>query len=163
MKKVLFLLCAAFAVMAFSAERAEAARMTILYGNGPEFQKMYNLPDSVSNRLAEEYEGLQVQEFGISFEQFSLFYVPIWNYGEREYALYDKDSKTIYPFTAEETEELEQLAKELGYELPNEVPGLSFWNRIGGKLVLLVVLAGIGGFLLWKKRQAEEAEGRIEE
>ncbi|MDE5944014.1 MAG: hypothetical protein K2G93_00290 [Rikenella sp.] len=148
MKKIYFFLCALFLMGAASVGQASAKRITILYGNGPEFQKMYNLPDSLTSE-----EGNPL-EFGITFEQFSLFYVPIWNYGEKEWAVYDAKARTIYTL---DEETLAEFGDDYGWDVA-KMPALSFWNAIGGKLVLLLVLGAIGGFLLWKKAQEENAK-----
>lgn len=151
MKKIYFILCALFLMGAASINRAEAKGIPILYGNGPEFQKLYDLPDSL---VSEEGNPL---EFGITFEQFSLFYVPIWNYGEKEWAVFDaKEGKAGTIYTLDE-ENLADFSEEFGWDL-SEMPAISFWNAVGGKLVLLVVIGAICGFLLWKKAQEEKQE-----
>ncbi len=137
--------------MGLSSNRAEA-RMTILYGNGPEFERMYDLPDSL---VSEEGNPL---EFGVTFDQFSLFYVPIWNYGQTEYAVYDSKAKTIYEL---DEEDVAAFKEEYGWELP-EKPSLSFWNRIGGKLVLLAVAAALLGIWMWKRRSEDTQEQQPE-
>lgn len=143
--KKFFLFCALLIASAAMTQQA-AARGTILYGNGPEFQQMYDLPDSLTSEAGNPLE------FGVGFEQFSLFYVPIWNYGDTEYAVYDAETRTIYSLDEEDVEAFKQ---EYGWELP-EKPGLSFWNRIGGKLILLVVLAAVVAGWLMKNRESGE-------
>ena len=148
MKKIYFILCALFLMGAASLGQASAKGITILYGNGPEFQKVYNLPDSVTSP-----DG-NTLEFGIEFEQFSLFYVPIWNYGEKEWAVFDKKANTIYSL---DEETIAEFQEEYGWDL-SKMPALSFWNAIGGKLILLVVLCGIGyfAFTKWQENQQKE-------
>ena len=149
MKKIYLTLCAAFVLaLGLLTESAEARRATILYGHGPEFQKMYDLPDSVT------LDNGHTLQFGVGFEQFSLFYVPIWNYGERQYAVYDAADKTIYTL---DDEDIDGFATEYGWDLPKD-PKLSFWNRIGGKLILLLVIAAIGGYYWWKQNQDDTTE-----
>lgn len=133
--------------MGLSAGEAQA-RVTILYGNGPEFEQMYDLPDSLTSEAGNPLQ------FGVAFDQFSLFYVPIWNYGETEYAVYDSEAKTIYTL---DEEDLAAFKEEYDWKLP-EKPGLSFWNRIGGKLVVLAVLAALLGVWMWKSAGDEETE-----
>lgn len=149
MKKFYLAISAAFVLaLALLAAPAEARRATILYGNGPEFQKMYDLPDSVT------LDNGHTLQFGIAFEQFSLFYVPIWNYGTTEYAVYDAADRTIYTLDAED---IADFQAEYGWELP-KTPKLSFWNRIGGKLVALLVIGALVCFGLWKQQQTEAAD-----
>lgn len=95
--------------------------------------------------------------FGLTFEQFSLFYVPIWNYGEVEYALYDDANQTIYSL---EEEDVAFLKDEYGWEL-DENPSLSLWNRFGGKLILLVVILLVVVGWIWKNKEnkGETANG----
>lgn len=135
--------------MGLSGNRAEAASIPIFYGCGPEFERVYDVPTSL---LSEEGNPLK---FGVSFKQFSLFHVPIWNYGQTEYAVYDSKAKTIYEL---DEADVAALKEEYGWELP-EKPGLSFWNRIGGKLVLLGVVAAWFGIAMWKgKRRSGETQ-----
>lgn len=150
MKKTLLFFAALFITLTVSSQRAEAAGIPILYGNGPEFEQLYELPDSVVTD-----EGAHVN-FGLGFEQFSLFYIPIWNYGTVEYALYDEANSTIYSL---DEEDVAYFTEEYGLELA-EKPELSFWNRIGGKLIVLAVI--VVAFLVWGWRHKDDEEETTE-
>lgn len=144
MKKVL-LFCVLGLMFSLSS-LSVSARATIIYGNGPEFQELTVLPDSV------KMDGHHVN-YGIAFEQFALFYIPIWNYGEPEFAVYADGNSTIYSL---EHEDLEYLQQEYGVAIDEASLKLSFWNRFGGKLVVLGVLViALLGYL-WTRRGDEE-------
>lgn len=148
MKK--FFLCCALLIASTAVTEQAAARVSVLYGNGPEFQQMFNLPDSLKSEAGNPLE------FGVGFEQFSVFYVPIWNYGTTEYAVYDATARMIYSL---DEEDVLTFKEEYGWELPTK-PELSFWNRLGGKLILLAVLAAAAAVWLMKhkdNRQSEES------
>lgn len=149
--KLTKLFIAVICVFAMSTLKANA-KMVILYGNGPEFELLTELPDSVTSE-----DGNHLN-FGITFEQFSVFGVPIWNYGECTYALYDKANETIYSIDEETIAYLKET-----YNLTiEEEPKPGFWNRFGGKILVLIIIVGALVFL-WKKHENDEEESQQQE
>lgn len=148
MRKSMFVLVMSLVVAMCSVQDGQA-RARITYGNGPEFQELQVLPDSV------EIDGCHVN-YGVTFEQFSLFTVPIWNYGTVEYALFAEDNNTIYSM---DDEDLAYLVEE--YKVPvglTTLGQLSFWNKIGGKLVVLAVLLIFGAIYWFTKHNRDQKE-----
>lgn len=143
MKKYLFGLVTVISLSLLSVQKAQAG-IPVLYGNGLEFEQLATLPDSVT------VEGEHVN-FGLSFDQFSLFYIPVWNYGDVEYAVYADGSNTVYSL---EEDELGYLIQEYGLTVEDN-PQLSFWNRVGGKLTLGGALLVILVFTLYRRARNE--------
>jgi hypothetical protein len=133
----------------FVAETA-SAKGVIIYGTGPHFETKVKLPDEVI------LEGKHVN-FGVAYEQFSIFWVPIWNYGDLEYALIEDSGDVAYSI---DDETMEILQEDYGIEISGD-PSISFWNKIGGKLIWGAVLL----FILWgyigKKKKGEETEEEV--
>ena len=128
----LFLLLSTICIIA-SISGAHAARIPVFYGNGLEFEELQQLPDSVVSDAGNKIT------FGLSFEQFSIFSVPLWNYGVIEYAVYEDAIETIYYI---DNETAQEFADKYQFTLSEE-PTLSFWNKIGGKLIggaLIIIL-----------------------
>ncbi len=81
-------------------------------------------------------------DVGYRHKQISILWVPIWNY-EGEYCLTNKARDTYYDILPEEKKFL--AAK---HDIDFDANPLSFWDKIGGKLVLglLILLALYGTF-----------------
>lgn len=97
-------------------------------------QFVAELPDD-STFMAAEY-GAHL-DMGYKYKQFWLVWVPIWNY-EGEYCLMIKGKEDV--FFSITPEELKAYKEKYKLDLP-ENP-LSFWNKIGGKLIV-GALAGL--------------------
>jgi hypothetical protein len=150
MKKVIFTLTLLGGL--FFAASAVSARGVIIYSNGEKVEVTKTLPDSIS--IDDKHVNL-----GVMYEQFSIFWVPMWNYGETKYVFLNEEENLYYD--AEE-EYLRYLRDELKINVPQE-PSIGFWNKIGGKMIWAVVLALIiYGSLPSRKREkkddGEEAE-----
>ena len=152
MKKALLTL-ALIVTFIFTAETASAGGV-IIYGSGLTCEKQKELP-------AEAIINGHHVDFGVAYEQFSLFGIPVWNYGTTYYALISSDGKTVYEVAEEDKE---YLTEEYGIDFSSE-PKISFWNRIGGKLVWIVVIFLIffGGKIGKKNKEVEDEESLEEE
>jgi hypothetical protein len=73
------------------------------------------------------------------YNEYGAVWIPVWN-EDGKYALANEAEDLIYDLEAAETAELKDKHK-----LDATVSPLSFWNKIGGKLLLV----GIIGFLVW--------------
>ena len=93
-----------------------------------------NLPDS-ADYFSEEYNGYI--DLAYKYEQLWVLWVPIWNSnGTYCYSIKGKD---VYFDISEE--ELKAIEEEFGYSLSsNPIP---FWDKIGGKLLLILIAGGI--------------------
>lgn len=120
------------------------AKGVIVYHNGPKFETLKELPADVM------VEGEHVN-IGVSYDQFGIFWLPLWNYGTPEYTLVADDEETAWALT---DEDIESIKKEYNIELP-ENPGPSLWNKIGLKpLVVLLIFMIVWGYL--KKEKTDE-------
>lgn len=108
-----------------------------IYGYKLISQTIYQLPDSVKVR------GLHVN-FGVAYEQSSIFGIPIWNYNMPEYVLVSNNDKDVYKLTKEN---LTYLKKEYAINI-DKMPVVAFWNRLGGKFILggVLILVSVGGY-----------------
>jgi hypothetical protein len=144
MKNVLLTFCF-LVVFVFSAETV-SARGVIVYSTGPHFETKQKLP------VEETIDGKHVN-FGVAYDQFSIFWIPIWNYGETEYALITDDGENAYSM---DQESLQYLKEQYDIDT-NSTPSISFWNKIGGKLIwIAVILLIIWGSVGNKKEKEEE-------
>ena len=142
MKKILTLALFASFIFCF-ANKAEAKGIPIPVSFGGEkFNTIMDLPNT------EEFtddKGNYVN-IGVLYKQLSLVWVPMWNW-EVQYCLTieGKDDECYYATK----EEVEEFAGEYftanNIELPDASP--SFWNRIGGKIVWLLVI----GFFIFRR------------
>jgi hypothetical protein len=123
-----------------------SAKGVIIYSTGPHFETVQELPAD------ETVEGKHVN-FGIAYDQFSIFWIPIWNYGTTEYVLVCDDGDSAYSLSEEN---LEYISEKYGIDTKS-APSISFWNRIGGKLIwIAVILFIIWGLVGKKKKEPEE-------
>jgi len=124
MKKA-FLTLALFGALFLTANTASAGGVPIiLYSSGEKIEVVKQLPDDAL------IDGQHVN-LGVMYDQFSIFWIPMWNYGEKKFVLVNNKKDTYYEFTEED---VEILKNEFNVIVP-EKPTIGFWNRIGGKLV----------------------------
>jgi hypothetical protein len=155
MKKVIFSI-ALFSALFITANNVSAG-VVIFYSNGQKIDVVQKLPKEVI--IDKKHVNL-----GVMYDQFAIFWIPLWNYGETKYVLINDKEDTYYDL---DEEDLEMLRSEYDVKI-SEKPSIDFWNKIGGKLIGLVVL----GFILfgyWAKRKvivkgkAEDPEEEEEE
>lgn len=127
MKKITLLL---FFLLSFIFIQKSNAKGVIVYHNGPQLELFSALPaDAVMD------DGSHVN-IGIMYDQFGLFWMPLWNYSEPKYVLVSDDEKTYWEYT---DTELQEIAKSYDISL-HENPSPSLWNKIGLKPVLIILL-----------------------
>ena len=145
MKKVI-LTFALFSALFFTANTV-SAKGIIIYSNGEKIEVIKKLPADAT--IDDTHVNL-----GVMYDQFSIFWVPIWNYGETKYVFINDKENTYYDVTAED---IEILKTDFDVNIP-EKPSIGFWNKTGGKLILGIVIAGaIFGWWITRKDD-EEAE-----
>ena len=97
-------------------------------------------------------------DVGYRHKQISILWVPIWNY-EGEFCLTNKNKDTYYDILP-----LEKKMLSATYKIDFESNPLSFWDKIGGKLVWgLVLVLALYGSLGRKKGEKEEAPAEPED
>ncbi|MDR0863937.1 MAG: hypothetical protein LBO74_03275 [Candidatus Symbiothrix sp.] len=155
MKKTL-LICVCIVSLLFVVQTVSARGIPVIYSNG--------LTCEVKEKLPEEaiIDGSHV-DFGISFDQFAIFWIPLWNYGTTNYAYIDKAHDTVYEIDTNDSEEAGFLKENYNIDI-TKAPKISFWNAIGGKLIALAVIALLVWGSLKSKKDDKEKEAReIEE
>lgn len=133
MKKIL--LAVLITAGAMCAAQSASARGVIIYSTGEKLDVVQKFPQEVVDNDGEHFN------LGVYFNQFSIFWVPMWNYGESKF-VFVNDAGDAY-FDVDESD-FKWLKEEHGIDVPAKpVPG--FWNRIGGKIIWIAVIA----FALW--------------
>lgn len=119
----------------------------ILYSDGEEVEKVIDLPMREEFQIQTQDGNWYHADLGILHEQFSIFWVPLYNHGTEKYVLYTDQKIGEYDFTYAEldNEDIANLQSEFG-GIPS-TPELTFWDVIGGKLLALLL---IGGFIFIK-------------
>ncbi len=126
-----------------------SARGIIIYGNGDELSTLEKLPTEFMNDSGEHYN------FGVYYKSFSLFWLPVWNYGEYKYALVNDAEDSWIELSIEEAKE---LGEELNFEVADK-PTLPLGVRIGLKpVILLLILFGLYSFISGKKKKKAGGE-----
>jgi hypothetical protein len=134
MKKVI-LTISLFVVLCFMANNA-SAKIVFLYSNGEKVDLVEKLPEDAM--LDNEHVNL-----GVMYSQFSMFWLPLWNYGETKYVLINDRKNTYFDLSAED---LEILKSDYNIDIPENYT-IGFWDRVGGKLclcALIIVIAILG-------------------
>ncbi|MDR0829778.1 MAG: hypothetical protein LBN95_06670 [Prevotellaceae bacterium] len=129
----------------FFAANSVSARGIIFYSNGVKIEVAQELPAELTVG-----EGEHVN-LGVMYEQFSIFWVPMWNYGETKYVLINDAKDTYYDLDAED---FETLKTDFNVTVP-ETPSIGFWNKIGGKIIwCALILAAVFGW--WTSRKDDD-------
>lgn len=93
-------------------------------------EEVQDLPNDESLLEAGTYLNL-----GYLYKEYGAVFVPVWN-TSGTYVLINEDKTLYYEITEAQLEELKKT-----YNLELKPHPLSFWKKIGGKLVFLVVIA----------------------
>lgn len=120
--------------------RVEAQPVFFTFG-GEKTHKIADFPDTEEFRTPDRLFG-QFVDAGVIYKQITIFFLPLWNYDIR-WAGYIPNSSQYVPLTRSE---LEELATRANVSLPLN-PELPLWDRIGGKLILALLLV-----ILWLYR-----------
>lgn len=109
-----------------------------------------DLPDS-AQFYSDEYNAYV--DIGYIYKQFWAVWIPLWNY-DGKYCLVATGKDVYFDITEEE---LKQYKETYNLDLP-ENP-VSLWNKIGGKVLLLLMIAGgIWAYTGKKKSSADKEE-----
>lgn len=132
--------------LSIAAAPKASAKGLIIYSNGEELKTLHELPEE-----AKMDDGTHVN-LGVHYESFSLFWMPVWNYGEYKYALVNDAEDTWYELSEEE---LKALATEYKLDLP-ATPELPLLTQIGLKpVIIIVVLFFIVSYFLPNEEEEE--------
>ena len=114
----------------------DAMATDIIYSNGETFIKVLDLPKDYE---MEYNERVYHADLGIKFYQFSLFWIPLFNYGEKKY-VYLNERKDDYVFIELTSDDVSELQDIYGSSVIPSDPELPFWDVWGGKMVLILII-----------------------
>lgn len=141
MKKIIFLFSLIISLLVIQDAKAKGV---IVYHNGPMFKTAKQLP------AASEIDGKHVN-LGIAYEQFGIFWLPLWNYGETRYVLVSDDEESAWEL---DSQQLAGLKSEYSLDIP-ENPSIPFWEKVGLKPVaIILLLVIIWSYLPGKRKKA---------
>ena len=131
MKKTLFLF--AFTLIISSISYSKGA---VPYCSGCEYVELIqDLPNDDDLYSAEYDAHLDV---GFIYKQFWLVWIPIWNY-DGQYCFKLEGTEDTYFEMSEEDKTWLTENYDVDFSSTNPI---SFWNKIGGKLLLILILIG---------------------
>ncbi len=143
---------ALLAAIALAPVSAQAKGLPIFYSTGSEktvtVAKFPQTPDFA-------YQG-QHFDPGVLYKQVSLMFIPLWNYDLEWCGVIDENNVLEIS-----KEELDGLAQAANITLPSEMK-IPLWDAIGGKALVLVLLAG-GAFYLLGSNKSSGTPARKEE
>ena len=130
------------------------ARGIIFYSAGEEIEKVYDLPQTEEYEIQANDHNWYHADLGVMHKQFSLFWIPLWNYGEEKYVLYTDKKIGNYDLTYADLtdDDIQYLHEEFGVSL---TPSLPFWDVYGGKLVAIAIIVLIYLLSLHKTQEQE--------
>lgn len=138
MKQKLFLIV--FLVIAAAANVSAKGGIPIIYSNGEEIENAYILPYKNEYFIQADDGNWYHANVGVLHEQFSLFWIPLVNYGTEKYVLYTDTKVGEYDHVYVELsdDDIEYLQSEFADFSPT--PKLPFWDAWGGKLLVLGII-----------------------
>ena len=129
MKKIILLLLP----LLFAFSNDVNARAKIPFGKAEKLDLVKDLPDT-ENYLLENGNYLDLAQF---YEVFQIAWVPIWTTKDPVLVGYDKELDEYYDLTEEQLSGIlteNELKKD-------DLLGLGVWTKLGGKAILLIILA----------------------
>lgn len=148
MKRVKIIIIAIFCL--FTLNTNAKIPIPILYGLGEEISLVKELPQDQEFTIQADNGRWYHANLGVMHEQFSLFSIPIYNFGTYRYVLYTDTKIGKYDYTYLDLSQQDIAYLQTMYSgIPNE-PELPFWDSIGGKIVIIGV--GIILFLFLVKK-----------
>lgn len=127
-----------------TTESAEARRGGFISFGGEKITKIADLPDTEDYQL----ESGEYVDVGYMYKQVSIVFIPVWNY-DLQWCGYI-DDETYMDATKED---LDAMAEAAGVTIPDA--SLPFWDSIGGKLVLVLL---VGAFIAYSVFSSDDDE-----
>jgi hypothetical protein len=131
-------------ILCFALFYSAQANAGMLSFGGESFITVADLPDTAEY----QNENGENVDIGYLYKSITIFFVPIWNYDGRFVGVIEGNTSTYLNF---EQQQIAQLVAGANLLLPEE-PVLDFWNRVGGKIVFLLVV-GYLVFSFYQKQQ----------
>lgn len=91
-------------------------------------------------------------KLGYYYKEYGAVFIPAWN-SEGQYVLTNESEDMYYELSAEQIQELKDTHK---IELPSGNP-LSFWKKIGGKIIFILIIGAIIWGMIPEKDEPEKA------
>ncbi len=125
-------------VSVFCLFNMKASAIPVFYSYGNAVTTVKELPNTEDFELETKNGTTKHCDLGVMHQEFAIFGIPIWNYGDYKYVLFHDNGDDFDYITLgkDEIEALQSLYSEI-----SDNPELPFWNTIGGKLLVLGVLA----------------------
>jgi hypothetical protein len=129
----------------------------IVYSSGETIEKVLDLPRTNEFKMRANGGRWNYAKVGILHKQFSVFWIPLINYGDEKYVLYIDHNVGDYDYAYYELpkEDIEYLHEEFGIPLQ---PKLPFWDAWGGKLIFLTLFVLIGIIAAREKKKKDNTE-----
>ena len=110
--------------------------------------KVVDLPNTPEYCDSTPYGSPKYLDLGIAHEQIRLI-IPLWNYGEPRYVLYREDPGGVIDYYTQDLdkEKIAYFHEMYGIPLTPEIP---FWDKWGGKLVLILLIVL---YFVWENRK----------
>ena len=125
-------------------QRAEAFGVSMfgipIFHIGEHVTRVQKLPKEPSYTMKSDKKDVHV-DIGIYHKRFAVLGIPLLNWGRKQYVLYHKGFFGGTQYSVADVASLNQIGEAIGFELPTE-PKLPYWNRWGGKLLLLALIVG---------------------
>lgn len=156
MKKTIFIVALGIIGLCLSASKAEAKGIPIPVSFGGE--KLMTVVDLPNDTLMYSTAEGAYCNLGYKYKQFSVIWVPAWNW-DGEYCLTVEGKPNTYYTLSDE--DLAFLTAQYDLDLPNNP--ISFWNKIGGKIIWLLAIA----LIIWswvkpKEEKDDDGDGTSE-
>lgn len=152
MNTVIKTMLIALVLMVFNAESAHARKRGVGFFSigGESISKVADFPDE------EDYQIGDGSNFdaGCIYKQTSILFIPVWNY-DLKWCGYVEDAAGEVGYVELTKEELDIFAEAAGVTLPAE-PTISFWDKIGGKLVFLLIIVAFIAYSILSPDEDEE-------
>lgn len=124
------------------------AKGVIVYHNGPTISKVADLPEDAT--IDDTHVNLAVM-----YDQFGLFWLPVWNYGDTKYVLVDDTENTYWDV---DEKLLETIKEDYSLDVA-ATPSIPFLSKVGLKpIIVLIALYFVWSALFSKKEEELEEE-----
>ncbi len=139
-------------LMVFNTESAHARKRGFFSIGGEAISKVADFPDEETYQIG---DGSNF-DAGCIYKQTSILFIPVWNY-DVKWCGYVEDAAGEVGYVELTKEELDVFAEAAGVTLPAE-PTIGFWDKIGGKLVFLLVVVAFIAYSILSPDEDEEEE-----
>lgn len=127
----------------------------IPYSNGPKIVFAKQLPNEKKYQIQASDGSWHHADIGIMFNQYSIFFIPLYNYGGAKYVLFSNNDIDGTTYSEEGGNAVIAELNFNGVHLPDP-PKLPFWDETGGKLVWASIIIVICLYFAFKRSEEDE-------